>query len=251
VQNWGAQALECVYLIPRLTANIVSLGQLEEDGHKIVLHVGSLKIWDWRDRMVSKGQRSTNRLYVLHLNVDRPIYLAVQGESPAWRWHARYGHLNFRGLRRLVIEEMVNGLPQIDHVDQICDSYLARKQQRLSFPGEAKYQAVSKLELVHGDLCGPITLATLSGKKYFFLLIDDLSRYMWLTLLAMKDEATTTFKAFQARAEAETRKKLGTLHTDHSGEFTARDFLNHCTRQGVQCHLTAPYSLEQNRIVER
>jgi hypothetical protein len=35
-----------VYLILWLTANIVSLGQLEEDGHKIMIHAGFLSIWD-------------------------------------------------------------------------------------------------------------------------------------------------------------------------------------------------------------
>jgi hypothetical protein len=49
------------------------------------------------------------------------------------------------------------------------------------------------LELVHGDLCGPITPVTTTGKKYVFLLVDDVSRYMWLTLLGTKDEAANAF----------------------------------------------------------
>ena len=80
---------------------------------------------------------------------------------------------------------------------------MAGKQRRLAFPSEAKYRAAHKLELVHGDLCGPVTPATPSDKKYFFLLVDDLSRYMWLILLGTKDQAATVFTAFQARAEAE------------------------------------------------
>ncbi|WVZ90555.1 hypothetical protein U9M48_036847 [Paspalum notatum var. saurae] len=82
---------------------------------------------------------------------------------------------------------MVQGLLQIDHVDQVCDSCLAGKQRRLAFPPEAKYRTVHKLELVHGDLCGPVTPTTPSGNKLFFLLVDDLSRYMWLILLSTKD----------------------------------------------------------------
>jgi transposase InsO family protein len=104
---------------------------------------------------------------------------------------------------------------------------------------------------MHGDLCGPITPVTPIGKKYFFLLVDDLSRYMWLMLLGTKDEATTVFKTFQTRAEAEAERKHGMLHTDRGDEFTARDFFDHCTKQGIQCHLTAPYSPEQNGVVER
>lgn len=40
------QALERVYHIPRLTANIVSLGQLDEERYKILIEDGVLRIWD-------------------------------------------------------------------------------------------------------------------------------------------------------------------------------------------------------------
>jgi hypothetical protein len=96
-------------------------------------------------------------------------------------------------------------------VDQVCDSFLASKQRQLSFPSEAKYHAVHKLELVHDDLCGPVTPATPTGKRYFFLLMDDVSRYMWLTLLETKGEASAVLKRFQTRAEAEAGRKVGTL----------------------------------------
>jgi hypothetical protein len=38
-----------------------------------------------------------------------------------------------------VEEDMVRGMPRIDHIDQICDSCLAGKQRQLPFPNEAKY----------------------------------------------------------------------------------------------------------------
>jgi hypothetical protein len=94
---------------------------------------------------------------------------------------------------------MVRGLPQTHHIDQVCDSCLAGKQRRLSFLTNAKYRATCKIELVHGDLCGPVTLATPSGSWYFFLLVDDLSRFMWVTLMLMKDQAMRTFIAFKAQ----------------------------------------------------
>jgi transposase InsO family protein len=195
--------------------------------------------------------RSANRLYVLELNITRPVCLAAQGTSTAWRWHARYGHLNFRALRRLAEGEMVHGLPRLDHVDQVCDGCLAGKQRRLSFPGEASYRAKHWLELVHGDLCGPVTPATPGGNRFFFLLVDDLSRCMWLTLMKTRDQAMTAFMAFQARVEVEAGRKLGTLRTDRGGEFTTRSFIDYCTKEGIQRHLIVPYTPEQNGVVER
>ena len=78
-------------------------------------------------------------------------------------WHARFGHLSFDALGRL--EKMVQGQPHIRHEDELCDSCLARKQRRLSFPKVAKYRTANALELFHGDLCGPITPATNGGRR--------------------------------------------------------------------------------------
>src|SRR4051812_11051087 len=103
---------------------------------------------------------------------------------------------------------MVRGMPLIEQVDQLCDTCLAGKQRRASFAQRAKYRAVERLELVHGDLCGPITPATPSGKKYFLLLVDDATRYMWLVLLASKDEAAVAIQRIQASAESESGSKL-------------------------------------------
>jgi hypothetical protein len=144
---------------------------------------------------------------------------------------------------------MVEGLPRIDHVDQICDSCLVGKQRCFSFPSEVRYRAHFKLELLHGDLCGPVTPATPSSNKYFFLLIDDLSRHMWVTFLRTMDQAKVAFVAFQARAEA--GRRLGILCTDHGGEFTTCVFLDHYIKEGIQHHLTAPFSPEHNGVVER
>jgi hypothetical protein len=84
-KNGEHKALAGVYLIPRLTTNIVSLGQLEEDSHRILLFGGCLKIWDWRGALVAKVERSVNMIYLLKLNVVQSVCLAAQGSSAAWR----------------------------------------------------------------------------------------------------------------------------------------------------------------------
>ena len=107
-------------------------------------------------------------------------------EEP-WLWHGRYGHLSFNALGRL--EKMVTGLPHIGHTSELCDSCLAGKKKMMLFLKTARYRVTEALELVHGDLYRPITSATLGGRKYFILLVDDYSWYMWLQLLTSKTEA--------------------------------------------------------------
>ena len=89
------------------------------------------------------------------------------------------------------------------------------------------------------------------GKRYFLLLIDDMSRFMWLTLIASKDEAAAAIKKFKARAELESGRKLKALRTDRGGEFTSIEFGAYMADHGVHRQLTAPYLPQQNGVVER
>lgn len=144
-------------------------------------------------------------------------------EDP-WLWHARYDHLNFQALRKLANTNIVVGLPHLKHFDQVCDGCLMGKQRCIPFPHETTFRGEKPLMLVHGDLCGPITPSTPVGNRYFLLLVDDYSRYMWIILLRTKDEALKAFMRVKASAEMEVDLKIKALHTDRGGEFTSNEF---------------------------
>jgi hypothetical protein len=160
--NGEHRALTDVYYIPRLRSSIISLGQLDEHGCKIKIEDGVLFIRDQERRLLAKVRRTGNRLYLLDLKVEQPVCLAAQRTEEPWLWHARFGHLGFDALGRL--GKMVRGMPHIRHAGELCDGCLAGRQRRLPFPKPAKYRAGGALELVHGDLCGPITPATHGGR---------------------------------------------------------------------------------------
>jgi transposase InsO family protein len=141
-------------------------------------------------------------------------------------------------------------------VEQLCDVCVLTKQRWLPFPQQSSFRAKERLELMHGDLCGLVTLATPGGRCYFLLLVDDLSRYMWLVVLGSKGEAADAIRRTQAAAEAECGRKLCVLRTDNGGEFTvakftAAEFVSYCMDEGVQRHYSAPYSPQQNDVIER
>ncbi|WVZ62289.1 hypothetical protein U9M48_012053 [Paspalum notatum var. saurae] len=146
-----------VYYIPALRNSIISLGQLDENGSHVVIESGVLRIWDHHRRLITKVTRGTNRLYVLNVQVAQPLCLAARRDDEAWQWHKRFGHLHFEALKRLSANEMVRGLPSLDHVEQLCDVCVLTKQRRLPFPHQSSFRAKERLELVHGDLCGPVT----------------------------------------------------------------------------------------------
>jgi transposase InsO family protein len=145
---------------------------------------------------------------------------------------------------------MVHGLPLLSEIDRLCDACLTGKHKRVAFQRQAHNRASEQLGLVHADLCGPINPPTPGGKRYFLLLVDDSSRFMWVHLLAMKDQASAAIKKFQAAAELESGHKLKMLRTDRGGEFTSRE-LGYYSDHGVQRQLTAAYTPHQNVVVER
>jgi hypothetical protein len=105
---------------------------------------------------------------------------------------------------------------------------------RSPFPSQTKRQAEGLLDLVHDDLCSPIVPATLGVKKYFLLLVDDKSRFMWLMLLAAKSDTLAVVKKFQARVEVESGWCLRVLRTDNGDEFTSIEFKTYCVGRGVE-----------------
>lgn len=245
------RAFSDVFYIPKLKSSVVSLGQLDKHACDIRIRRGVLTIRDRRDNLIIKVKRAANRLYKLTMRPVQPVCLALRHDTASWLWHARFGHLHVEALQKMGREEMVRGMPGVVPTGELCEACLAGKQRRTPFPKQAKFRAEEPLELVHADLCGAISPPTPGGRRYFLLLVDDHSRFMWLVLLATKDGAAEALKRFQAEAQTEARRKLRTLRTDRGGEFTSNALAAHFAHTGVKRHLTAPYAPQQNGVVER
>ena len=92
---------------------------------------------------------------------------------------------------------------------------------------------------------------TLGGSQYFLIIIDDFSQLTWVTMLQCKSDAFEAFKHFKSVAETEKGVKIKTLRSDRGGEFTLDEFSKHCLEHDIKRQLTAPYSPQQNWMVER
>jgi hypothetical protein len=236
------KVLTGVYWIPRLKNSIISIGQIDEGGTHVLIEGGVLWVSDQRHRLLARVQRTENRMYRLELQVARPLCPTVHQDDNAWGWHERLGHVNFGSLERMGRLEMVRGLPPISHAEQFCDTYVLAKHRRGIFLKQSKYRTNRALELVHSDLYGPVKPATPGGRRYFLLLVDDTTRYMWVVLLTAKSEASSAIKRIQVAAEKECGRKLRVLRTDNGGEFTAAEFATYCANEGITRHFSAPYT---------
>ncbi|GJU37928.1 zinc finger, CCHC-type containing protein [Tanacetum coccineum] len=131
------------------------------------------------------------------------------------------------------LDEKVSGKVRFGDGSYIEIKGKVGKHSRAPFPKKAKARSTSPLDLVYGDLCGPISPPAPSGKKYIFLLVDNYSRYTWVYFLNTKDQAFDTFKEYKKTIENELRTTFKMLRTDRGGEFTSNEFTQYCKENGI------------------
>nr|GEV14794.1 retrovirus-related Pol polyprotein from transposon TNT 1-94 [Tanacetum cinerariifolium] len=167
-------------------APILSYGDLVQ-GAKSTCYIRDLKGND-----LLTGSRGTD-LYPITLQdttSPNPIYLMAKAtSSQAWLWHRRLSHMNFDTINLLSKNDFVIGLPKLKFFkDHLCSSCELGKAKRKSFQSKTTSSSKRRLQLLHIDLCGPMRVASINGKKYVLAIVDDYSRYTWTHFLRSKDE---------------------------------------------------------------
>ncbi|AAF67366.1 Hypothetical protein T32B20.i [Arabidopsis thaliana] len=165
-KNGDSKLLEDVYYIPDLRSNIISLGQATEAGCDVRMRKGYLTLFDREGELLIWANRARNRLYKVTLEVKQNKCLQLSMSSDSMNWHDRMGHIGFDNMKTVINKELVIRIPKLIVEKQTCTSCLLGKQVRQSFPQSTSYRASNPLELVHGDLCGPITPPTTANKSF-------------------------------------------------------------------------------------
>nr|GFC47573.1 retrovirus-related Pol polyprotein from transposon TNT 1-94 [Tanacetum cinerariifolium] len=116
--------------------------------------------------------------------------MAKATSSQAWLWHRCLSHLNFDTINLLSKNDIVVGLPKLKFVkDHLCSSCDLGKAKRKSFHSKLTLSSKRRLQLLHIDLCGLMRVASINGKRYVLVIVDDYSRYTWTHFLRSKDES--------------------------------------------------------------
>ncbi|GJV73736.1 integrase, catalytic region, zinc finger, CCHC-type containing protein [Tanacetum coccineum] len=85
---------------------------------------------------------------------------------------------------------LVRGLPKLKfEKDHLCSTCAMGKCKKQSHKPKSEDTNQEKLYLLHMDLCWPMRVASINGKKYILVIVDDYSRFTWVKFLASKDEA--------------------------------------------------------------
>ncbi|GJW50534.1 retrovirus-related pol polyprotein from transposon TNT 1-94 [Tanacetum coccineum] len=85
---------------------------------------------------------------------------------------------------------LVRGLPKLKFEKvHLCSACAIGKSKKKPHKPKSEDTNQEKLYLLHMDLCGPMHVASVNGKKYILVIVDDYSRFTWVKCLRSKDEA--------------------------------------------------------------
>ncbi|RVW21719.1 Retrovirus-related Pol polyprotein from transposon TNT 1-94 [Vitis vinifera] len=149
--------LEKVRHIPDLRRNLISVGQLDDEGHAILFVGGTWKVTKGA-RVLAHGKK-TGTLYMT--SCPRDTIVVVDASTDTSLWHHRLGHMSEKGMKMLLSK---GKLPELKSIDfDMCESCILGKQKKVSFLKTGRTHMAEKLELVHTDLWGPSPVASLGG----------------------------------------------------------------------------------------
>nr|GEU36832.1 hypothetical protein [Tanacetum cinerariifolium] len=168
-------------------------------------------------------------LYIISLEESTsstPLCLMAKATpTQAWLWHRRLSHLNFDYINLLSKKDIVIGLPKLN--------------------------SKGRLNLLHMDLCGPMRVASINGKKYLLVIVDDYSRYTWTLFLRFKSETPEVLKEFLTMIQRNLQALVITVRTDRCTEFSNKTLNAFFKEEGIEYQTSTTRTPEYNGVVER
>ncbi|CAI7903000.1 unnamed protein product [Closterium sp. NIES-53] len=202
-----------VLYIPGVRANLLSAGQLKENGVKLQEDDDGMLLVSAAGDILGRASY-TGRVLCTDL---RPY--SAKSTMPTTEVVA---------LRAIVSVAIGLDLKSASGADLPCVSCVGGKLARHTFPDQGS-DADDVLAVVHVDLCGPFRVAAKDGSLYFLLLKDRKTRYVWRQM----------------------KKSVLMLRFDRGGEFLGKHFTDFMNGKGIVHDLTCPYTPQQNGMTER
>ncbi|GKC69250.1 retrovirus-related pol polyprotein from transposon TNT 1-94 [Tanacetum coccineum] len=154
-------------------------------------------------------------------------------------------------LNKLAKDGLARGIPRLKfQKDHLCSACALGKSKKTSHQPKAEDTNQEKLYLLHMDFCGPMRVASINGKRYILVIVDDYSRFTWVRFLKTKDEAPAAIikciKNIQVRLKATVRN----VRTDNGTEFVNQTLHEWYENVGILHQTYIARTPQQNGVVE-
>nr|GEV50745.1 copia protein [Tanacetum cinerariifolium] len=227
----GNVTISQVYYVEGLGHNLFSMRQFCDSDLEVAFRQHTCFIHNLDGVDLLTGPRGNN-LYTLSLQdmmASSPIcLLSKASKTKSWLWHCRLSHLNFGAITHLARQGLVRGLSKLKfEKDHLCSACAMGKSTKKSHKPKSEDNNQEKLYMLHMDLCGPMHVESVNGKKYILIIVDDYSRFTWVKLLRSKDEALNFIIKFLKMIQLRLKVPVRRIRTDNDTEFvtqTLRDY---------------------------
>nr|GEU53234.1 hypothetical protein [Tanacetum cinerariifolium] len=253
--QWGNILITSVYFIEGLGHNLFSVGQFCDLDLEVAFRRNACFIRNLEGVDLLKGNHSTN-LYTINLHEmasASPICLMARASSnKSWLWHQRLSHLNFDTINDLSKNDLVSGLPKFKyHKEHLCPSCEQEKSKKASHPPKPVLNSRQRLHLLHMNLCGPMRIASINGKRHVLVIVDDYSRYTWVHFLRSKDEAPEVIKTFLKRINVLLQSPVIIIRTDNGSKFKNLSLKEYFDSVCISHQMSSVRTPQQNGVVKR
>ncbi|GJR55746.1 retrovirus-related pol polyprotein from transposon TNT 1-94 [Tanacetum coccineum] len=251
----GDSVISRVYYVEGLGHNLFSVGQFCDSDLEVAFRKHSCFVRDINGADLLKGSRSTN-LYTISIDdmmKSSPIcLLSKASKSKSWLWHRRLNHLNFGTINDLARKDLVRGLPRLKfEKDHLCSACQLGKSKKFSHKPKSENTNMEVLHTLHMDLCGPMRVQSINGKKYILVIVDDYSRFTWVKFLRSKDETPEFVINFLKQIQVGLNKTVRYIRTDNGTEFVNQVMSKYYEGVGIFHQKSVPRTPQQNGVVER
>ncbi|GJX12551.1 retrovirus-related pol polyprotein from transposon TNT 1-94 [Tanacetum coccineum] len=176
--------------------------------------------------------------------------LSKASKTKSWLWHRRLSHLNFGTLNKL--DGLARGIPKLKfQKDHLCSACALGKSKKSSHQPKAEDINQEKLYILHMDLCGPMRVEIINGKKYILVIVDDYSRFTWVTFLRSKDKASDAIIKCIKNILVCLNATVRNVRTDIGTEFVNQTLHDFYENVGISHQTSVARTPQQNGIVER
>nr|GEY61284.1 hypothetical protein [Tanacetum cinerariifolium] len=251
----GAVTIKKGYYVEGLNHNLFSVGQFCDADLEVAFRKSTCYIRDLKGNDLFTGSCGTD-LYSITLqdtNCPNPICLMAKAtSSQAWLWHRRLSYLNFDTNNLLSKNDIVVGLLKLKFVkEHLYSSCELGKAKRNSFHTKLTPSLKRWLQLIHMDLCGPMRVASINGKRYVLVIIDDYSRYTWTHFLRSKDKTPEVLINFLRLVQRGLQAQVRIVRTNKGTEFLNQNLHAYFAAEEIHHQQFVARTPEQNGIVEK
>ncbi|GJT63453.1 retrovirus-related pol polyprotein from transposon TNT 1-94 [Tanacetum coccineum] len=194
-------------------------------------------------------------LYIISLDdmlkTSSICLLSKASKTKSCLWHRRLSHLNFSTINKLAKDGLARGIPRLKfQKDHLCSACAFGKSKKSSHQPKAEDTNQEKLYILHMDLCGPMRVASINGKRYILVIVDDYSRFTWVRFLRTKDEAPKAIIKCIKNIQVRLNATVYNVRTDNGTEFVNQTLREFYENVGISHQTSVARTPQQNDIVE-